>query len=114
MIRPKLPKNCVICNKRLNSENRASTLGFGIGGAFDDMCMSCYDYSGWENTHSDNDHETEGNFDQDCPICAGIAIKEHVSDASKAHAPQTHSSHAECEHESTKAARAKCRRQRNA
>lgn len=33
------------------------------------MCEPCYDYAGWENTHSDDNHEEVG-ADADCPVCA--------------------------------------------
>lgn len=110
MIRTKLPTRCVGCNVRLNSENRASSLGFGIGHDFADTCMKCYDAAGLENEHSDQGHDEPV---ENCPSCNN-APKMHVEDSSKAHAPKSHSSHAECAHESTKAARAKCRRERKA
>jgi hypothetical protein len=109
MIRTKLPARCIDCNVRLNSENRASSLGYGCGNDFADTCMTCYDAAGLINEHEDSGHEEPV---ENCPSCNN-APKMHVEDSSKAHAPQTHSSHAECAHESTKAARAKCRRQRN-
>jgi hypothetical protein len=33
-----------------------------------DLCEPCYDYAGWENSHSDNDHEHHP--DPECPVCA--------------------------------------------
>lgn len=47
-------------------------------------------------------------FVPECEIC------NKPKDESKAHAPKTHSSHAECDHDITKAARAMCRRQNKA
>lgn len=44
-----------------------------------ELCLACYEESGWENTHSDNDHEN--NPDPGCPICEreGLLKKaEHV------------------------------------
>lgn len=32
-----------------------------------ELCSSCYEEAGWENTHSDEDHEN--NPDPNCPIC---------------------------------------------
>ena len=32
------------------------------------MCLACYDYAGWENTHSDEGHDRRP--DADCPVCA--------------------------------------------
>lgn len=41
------------------------------------LCPPCYDYAGWENTHSDNDHEALADSNdvaeleetKDCPVC---------------------------------------------
>lgn len=35
------------------------------------LCEGCFDYVGWENTHSDHDHETLNNTttSADCPVC---------------------------------------------
>lgn len=40
-------KLCIVCNTRRAVRNDGIT----------DMCTPCYDYAGWENTHSDDDHE---------------------------------------------------------
>lgn len=37
------------------------------------LCEVCFDYAGWENTHSDANHDGEGNgeseSDDECPVC---------------------------------------------
>ena len=35
------------------------------------MCEACYDYAGWENTHSDMGHGVAVDNDPNCPICQG-------------------------------------------
>jgi hypothetical protein len=32
-----------------------------------ELCEQCYDYAGWENSHSDDAHAAEPN--PDCPVC---------------------------------------------
>lgn len=115
-------KTCDLCPRRADSP---------ISG----LCTKCYDYSGWENTHTDEAHETyyaadatpeiiaerealiaEGRMyaEADCLICQGVPdpstveiVKGHSNGIKK-----SHTSHAGCKHESTKAARAKCRKER--
>jgi hypothetical protein len=70
-------KMCQVCSKRpvhRKTQGRDST-----------MCEPCYDYAGWENTHSDNGHEAMdvnaiNPSDEekaiiadmaDCPVCQG-------------------------------------------
>lgn len=75
----KVSKRCDICGKRPAASKRAND---GIEG----MCHPCYEYAGWENTHSDDDHEEYRNgtttFESDvrdaidaeiakCPVCQG-------------------------------------------
>lgn len=36
------------------------------------MCTDCYDYAGWENTHTDEAHEEVG-ADPECPVCEKVA-----------------------------------------
>lgn len=102
MIRTKLPTHCTECSVKLTSKNRSSVV---IGSMDEDLCVTCHDASAVENEHNDSHDEIVAG----CPLCVATS-----KDESKAHAPKTHSSHAECAHESTKAARAKCRRQRKA
>lgn len=55
--------NCYCCTRDLpiTSFDRDSS---GV-----DLCGQCYEYAGWENTHSDYDHENHP--DKDCPVCNG-------------------------------------------
>lgn len=77
------------------------------------ICQTCYDYQGDENKHNDDNHETNGHVDG-CQICEGVEdpalvapVEGHSNGIKK-----SHTSHAGCKHESTKAARAKCRKER--
>lgn len=99
------------------------------------MCMPCYNYGGAENTHTDESHEyyyaedasaeikaeaekmvAEGRMTPHakCIICQGAEDPATV-EPTKGHSngiAKTHTSHAACKHESTKSARAKCRKER--
>lgn len=77
------------------------------------ICEPCYDYQGWENAHSDEGHDEE-NYHAECSVCNGTPDPETTPPA-KGHSngiKKSHTSHAACKHESTKAARAKCRKER--
>lgn len=123
MTKTQTSKTCSICSTKLTSNNRCEERDFH------DMCQACFDYAGWENHHSDYNHAeiqhrlteclpledymTEELFTMsECQVCLGNepqAAVEKPYDASKAHAPQTRSSHAGHNHTSTKAARNACR-----
>lgn len=96
-------KLCTICNKR-----RVST---ETGEMTPSMCLPCWDYAGWENSHMDNDHDT--NPDDECPVCQGVdpaniePRKGHSNGIAK-----SNTSHAGCSHPKTKSDRAKCRKLR--
>lgn len=80
-----------------------------------ELCEACYDYAGWENQHQDDNHEGGENLTDECLVCHGtdpaeIPVKKGHSNGIK----KSHTSHAACKHESTKAARAKCRKERAA
>lgn len=66
-------KMCEVCSKRpidRKTQGRDST-----------MCEPCFEYAGWENTHSDNGHEGQGDLPTapkellsemaECPVCQG-------------------------------------------
>ena len=77
------------------------------------ICEPCYDYQGWENAHNDEGHD-ETNTDPNCLVCQGHPDPETTPPA-KGHSngiKKSHTSHAGCKHESTKSARAKCRKER--
>lgn len=70
--RPAKPTTCTDCSTRLTSSNRASS--HGLGSDYDGMCIKCYDYAGWENTHQDEGHGAEGSLpDPNCPVCMAQA-----------------------------------------
>lgn len=78
-----------------------------------DLCNPCYDYAGWENTHSDEGHAKNG-ADDTCPICHPeldtrnpAARKGHTNTVAK-----TRTSHAACNHPATPRDRAACRKAR--
>lgn len=100
-----------------------------------DLCQECYDYAGWENTHSDDDHDgVSAGYGVDspvaldsikttmsaCPICLGVPAPWTVTEEPKmsktaAAKPRTnpttrHMSHASCSHPRTPAGRAACRK----
>jgi hypothetical protein len=81
------------------------------------ICEPCYDYQGWENEHSDDDHENTGHVDG-CLICEGAPDPEETKpETRKGHSngiAKSHTSHAACSHPKTKSARAKCRKERAA
>lgn len=77
------------------------------------ICQACYDYQGAENEHNDEGHG-EDKIVETCLICQGADDPETTAPV-KGHSngiAKSHTSHAACEHESTKSARAKCRKER--
>lgn len=107
----KLPTHCLDCNARLTRSNRASVV---IGTDRNDVCESCYDHWGWENTHSDEGHD---NFNKDaaCTVCHPELRKTRPEKAAKVTSEVTgrkNTSHSDCSHDRTPKARAKCRKER--
>jgi len=120
-------KLCYICNTRRTTPESPDG----------DMCAPCYDYAGWENTHSDTGHDDIAKtpagqipagwsmslkqVDQErqameiCPVCLGkdpadkAPVKGHTNTVAR-----SHTSHAGCDHARTPSARAACRKVRNA
>jgi len=95
-------KMCNSCKtRRASSENMA------------ELCNPCYEYAGWENQHQDDNHDEGENLTPDCLVCHGTdpaeipVVKGHSNGIKK-----SHTSHAACKHPSTKADRAKCRKER--
>lgn len=96
--------NCADCNSRPIDRKTA--------GRDSTLCRLCWDYAGAENEHNDNGHDviTEPNESLAaeiavCPVCNPELDPRNET-------KRNWSSHAECKHESTKSARAKCRKQR--
>ncbi len=43
-----------------------------------ELCPACYEYSGWENIHSDEDHDEDienGIYHNECLVCQEIKLK---------------------------------------
>lgn len=95
-------KMCNSCQTRpVSSDNMA------------ELCEACYEYGAWENQHNDDNHDGGENLTDACLVCHGedpalVAPKKGHSNGIK----KSHTSHAGCQHESTKSARAKCRKER--
>lgn len=101
--------NCLDCNTKLTRSNR--------GNGNDDICTRCYEYAGWENTHSDENHFPD-NFQDDCMVCQGLGIEPaELAEQIAARMKMTNTSHAACyaakAHDKTKAGRAGCRKFRS-
>lgn len=84
------------------------------------LCGPCADYSGWENTHSDEGHESRNTvaWDQvvgdDCPVCHPELDPRNTT-TRKGHTntvARTRTSHAACDHAATPRDRAACRKAR--
>lgn len=82
------------------------------------MCGPCFEYAGWENTHSDDGHEDDSYLDQECPVChpeldpRKIVTAKRRSQVGNQNARGKQTSHAMCSHPKTKAARERCRQDR--
>lgn len=112
-----LPTHCIECNTRLTSKNRSSSQSnlSNVVSDCDDVCTKCYDYWGWENTHSDDNHEGLPDLHPErvvCPVCNGDHPTKRTGHANtRAH---SRTSHATCKHERTPKGRAACRKARAA
>lgn len=79
-------------------------------GHHSNVCLKCYEAWMMENDHNDYGHDEEGVVTLDCPLCGTYdprTTKGHTNTAAR-----TNTSHAACEHPTTPAARAKCRKAR--
>lgn len=82
------------------------------------FCLPCYTEADWENMHSDDAHDQMLAEDPDCWVCnpsLNEASDDYVAPvkATAATTRKTYSSHADCGHDGTPVARAKCRKLRN-
>lgn len=69
----RVAKRCQVCDKRPIDRKTA--------GKDSTLCGPCFEYAGWENTHSDNGHEGQGDLPSApqelleemavCPVCQG-------------------------------------------
>lgn len=99
------PTNCYDCGRKLTSSNRSDVN--------DDLCTKCADYAADENWHSDDAHDETGPV-EGCRVCAGAVPTNDQKAGHSNGIAKTHTSHAACDHASTKAARAACRKARAA
>jgi hypothetical protein len=69
---------CQVCGRKASPPE--GTLGI-------ELCQPCYDYAGWENTHSDYSHESktakaeygkEYGHQDNCPVCQGISAEQYA------------------------------------
>lgn len=117
------PRPCSLCRVRPRTVHVTSS----------DLCDVCADYAGWENTHSDEQHDElllPGSDPrcENCPICNFITppwenAQEEIimtktastkvkKAATRTNPKQVHVSHASCSHPRTPAGRAACRKAR--
>lgn len=104
-------KLCTECSRPITARTSAHTVLGAIG--YHDVCSTCYEVWGWENTHADDSHDdlpADAPERADCLVCHPPAERK----AKKASVPtgRTNTSHAACAHPKTPAARAKCRKAR--
>lgn len=99
------PATCTDCGRTLRSSNRSDNV---------DLCIPCFDFAGWENTHSDFGHDDLAADDPEregCPVCAGNVPTAPAPKTSHTDtAPRSWSSHAGHDHPATAKARAACRK----
>lgn len=81
------------------------------------LCQPCWEYAGWENQHSDDDHNRIYQVPE-CPIChpeldprvgGSINTPRRPGQVGNQNARGKQRSHSMCGHEKTKAARERCR-----
>lgn len=102
--------NCTECSVRLTPNNRSSRVH---GSDYDDVCARCYDYWGWENTHTDEDHDSlaaDAEEREGCMVCAGVSARVETETPAPVATGRTNRSHAACAHPRTPAGRAACRK----
>lgn len=102
------PTHCTNCNLKLTKGNTAHAKGdMGVH----DTCHWCWNAFGRENDHNDYGHDVEVGG---CPACGTYVFPTAKKGHTGTKGPQSHTSHAKCDHAVTPAARAKCRKARNA
>jgi len=81
-----------------------------------EVCDPCFDYAGWENTHSDSGHDENPDDLADemaqCPVCHPELDMRKVAPA-KGHtntAPRSRHPHTACKHGSNPKERGACRK----
>lgn len=111
---------CIVCNTRPQDRSNGSDV---------ELCTRCFDYAGWENTHSDDAHDAVAAGDTDgfsggqatidrireemkgCPVCLG---NDPANEAPRTGHTNTrahsHNTHGACKHRRTAKDRAACRK----
>lgn len=112
----RLPTNCTECDRKLTSRNRSSsaTNTSNVTSDYNDVCVDCYDYWSWENTHSDESH-TADNVDPACMVCmkefpvAPLTTATPKGKVTTMNTNRNWNSHSACTHAKNPKARAACR-----
>lgn len=114
-------------NKRKCEGCNIRPIDFTTQGRDSWACALCFEYAGWENTHSDDMHEDPSNVGgedtRECPVCnpeldtrfetGEIYVPRSIpAQRGNKNAAGKQMSHAQCAHEPTKAARQRCRVER--
>jgi hypothetical protein len=95
-------KLCIVCNIRQARTQDGIT----------DLCRSCYEYAGWENTHSDEGHDADGVEEHpECLVCQDKDPAETAVARQGHHSPRRKqlNHRRDCKHAQTPAARRACR-----
>lgn len=116
MAKATLPTNCIECNVKLTSKNRSSSTT-NVGDVHtdrNDVCIRCYDYWGWENTHSDEGHDSlaADARDMECLVCRKIAADLAEDKGWTTDTGRKNLDHSTCLHPRTPKGRAACRKAR--
>lgn len=96
-------RRCPDCNRVLTAANHTPAMNT-------DYCDDCFDIAGLENEHYDGMHEED--TDSRCTLCTGQPIADRSKSSNVIVNKTAATSHADCDHAKTKAARAICRRDR--
>lgn len=106
------PTHCTECFRPVTARNSAATVYGAIG--YDNVCGPCYDYWGWENTHSDEGHDDldlHAEERNDCLVCQRtLGFGDAVTTPEPVDTGRRNRSHATCAHPRTPAGRAACRK----
>lgn len=116
------PRPCSLCRRRPRSTHVIGP----------DLCDPCHEYAGWENTHSDEDHDgiaaghgLDSPVGLDsitqtmtaCPICNNVTppweetpVKTKTAPRVRTNPTTSNMSHASCSHPRTPKGRAACRK----
>lgn len=113
----------IMTNTKRCHDCQTHPIDFSTQGRDSTYCTACYEYAGWENTHTDEDHDPrDADAHTLCPVCRpeldprnGGSINTPVSRPAQRgnkNAAGKQESHKHCGHPLTKSARQRCRAQR--